>query len=78
MCIEADSVSVQYFVMYIFDFNIKVQFLIYPKRQFHILLSFFYVERVILLLLLLLFVIYRGEAVSWSDISAGASLLKGI
>lgn len=40
MCIEADSVSVQYFVMYIFDFNIKVQFLIYPKRQFHILLSF--------------------------------------
>lgn len=77
MCIEADLVSVQYFVMYIFDFNIKVQFLIYPKRQFHILLSFFYVERVILLLLLL-FVIYRGEAVSWSDISAGASLLKGI
>lgn len=77
MCIEVDSVSVQYFVMYIFDFNIKVQFLIYPKRQFHILLSFFYVERVILLLLLL-FVIYRGEAVSWSDISAGASLLKGI
>lgn len=77
MCIEVDSVSVQYFVMYIFDFNIKVQFLIYPKRQFHILLIFFYVERVILLLLLL-FVIYRGEAVSWSDISAGASLLKGI
>lgn len=37
MCIEADLVSVQYIY---FDFNIKVQFLIYPKRQLNILLSF--------------------------------------